>query len=249
MGLIDDLKTSVAAAGRVAQTSFIFARNAQFFGRMVSDPGSAANARELREIFEQLGATYIKLGQFIASAPGIFPDAYVTEMQALLDRTTPVDFADLERTLKTELGEDYRSHFRSIEELPLASASIAQVHAAVLKDGQSVVLKNIFYDFDKFDLKDESMAELGKLISFLNKNPKIKIEVGGHTDNVGGKQYNQQLSEKRSKAVYDYLVQKGIAIARLEFKGYGDAKPVADNTTEQGRSQNRRTEFTIMSVN
>ena len=112
-----------------------------------------------------------------------------------------------------------------------------------------MVLKNIFYDFDKFDLKDESMAELGKLISFLNKNPKIKIEVGGHTDNVGGKQYNQQLSEKRSKAVYDYLVQKGIAIARLEFKGYGDAKPVADNTTEQGRSQNRRTEFTIMSVN
>ena len=118
-----------------------------------------------------------------------------------------------------------------------------------IKVGQSVVLKNIFYDFDKFDLKDESMAELGKLISFLNKNPKIKIEVGGHTDNVGGKQYNQQLSEKRSKAVYDYLVQKGIAIARLEFKGYGDAKPVADNTTEQGRSQNRRTEFTIMSVN
>jgi outer membrane protein OmpA-like peptidoglycan-associated protein len=118
-----------------------------------------------------------------------------------------------------------------------------------IKVGQSVVLKNIFYDFDKYDLKDESMAELGKLISFLNKNPKIRIEVGGHTDNVGGKQYNQQLSEKRAKSVYDYLIQKGIASTRLEFKGYGDTKAVADNSTDAGRSQNRRTEFTILSVN
>lgn len=163
MGLIDDLKTSVAAAGRVAQTSYILARHAQFFGRMVADPGSAANARELREIFEQLGATYIKLGQFIASAPGIFPDAYVTEMQALLDRTTPVEFADLEKTLKTELGDDFRTHFRSIEELPLASASIAQVHAAVLKDGQSVVLK-----IQRPNIEAKMDADLG-LMSFAAK--------------------------------------------------------------------------------
>lgn len=117
-----------------------------------------------------------------------------------------------------------------------------------IKVGQSVVLKNIFYDFDKYDLKDESMAELGKLILFLTKNPKIRIEVGGHTDNVGGKQYNQQLSEKRAKSVFDYLIQKNIPATRLEFKGYGDSKPVADNSSEQGRSQNRRTEFTILSV-
>ncbi|MBL8035633.1 MAG: AarF/ABC1/UbiB kinase family protein, partial [Leptospiraceae bacterium] len=123
MGFIDDLKTSVAAAGRVAQTSVVLARHAQFFTRLIADPGSAENARELRQIFEQLGATYIKLGQFIASAPGIFPDAYVTEMQALLDSTTPVDFADLEKILQKDLGENYRAEFRSIEELPLASAS------------------------------------------------------------------------------------------------------------------------------
>ncbi|HNP49607.1 MAG TPA: OmpA family protein, partial [Bacteroidia bacterium] len=75
-----------------------------------------------------------------------------------------------------------------------------------------------------------------------------RIEVGGHTDNVGGKQYNQQLSEKRAKSVFDYLIQKNIPATRLEFKGYGDSKPVADNSSEQGRSQNRRTEFTILSV-
>jgi predicted unusual protein kinase regulating ubiquinone biosynthesis (AarF/ABC1/UbiB family) len=141
MGIIDNLKTSVAAAGRVAQTSFVFARHAQFFGRLVADPGSAENARDLRRIFETLGATYIKLGQFIASAPGIFPDTYVTEMQSLLDRTTPVDFVDIEKILVAELGADYRKHFRSVEEIPLASASIAQVHAATLTDGESVVLK------------------------------------------------------------------------------------------------------------
>ena len=105
----------------------------------------------------------IKLGQFIASAPGIFPDAYVTEMQALLDRTTPVEFADLEKTLKTELGEDFRTHFRSIEELPLASASIAQVHAAVLKDGQSVVLK-----IQRPNIEAKMDADLG-LMSFAAK--------------------------------------------------------------------------------
>ena len=99
MGLVDDLKISVSAAARVAQTSIVFARHAQFFTRVVSNPGAPETARELRRIFESLGATYIKLGQFIASAPGIFPDSYVTEMQSLLDRTTPVDFADIEKVL------------------------------------------------------------------------------------------------------------------------------------------------------
>ncbi|MBV6494342.1 MAG: hypothetical protein LDLANPLL_02374 [Turneriella sp.] len=141
MGLIDNVKTSVAAAGRVAETSFVFARHAQFFANVVARPTAPETARELRRIFESLGATYIKLGQFIASAPGLFPDAYVTEMQTLLDRTTPVEFPVLDKVLRTELGEDYRKNFREIEEIPLASASIAQVHAAVLASGESVVLK------------------------------------------------------------------------------------------------------------
>lgn len=160
MGLIDDVKTSVAAAGRVAQTSFVFARHAQFFARLVANPAAPENARELRRIFEALGATYIKLGQFIASAPGIFPDAYVTEMQALLDRTSPVEFAELEKILRAELGGDYKQHFRSIEEIPLASASIAQVHAAVLADGQNVVIK-----IQRPNIEAKMDADLG-LMSF-----------------------------------------------------------------------------------
>lgn len=160
MGFIDNVRTSVAAAGRVAQTSYVFARHAQFFARLVAKPDAPENARELRRIFEALGATYIKLGQFIASAPGIFPDTYVTEMQALLDRTTPVEFADLEKILKAELGADYRQHFRSIEEIPLASASIAQVHAATLATGESVVLK-----IQRPNIEAKMDADLG-LMSF-----------------------------------------------------------------------------------
>lgn len=117
-----------------------------------------------------------------------------------------------------------------------------------IKVGASVVLKNIFFEFNKYDLKDESKTELGKLIVFLNKNQGIHIEISGHTDNIGGKQYNQQLSESRSKSVYDYLIQNGISADRLHFKGYGDTMPIADNSTDQGRAQNRRTEFTILSM-
>jgi outer membrane protein OmpA-like peptidoglycan-associated protein len=118
-----------------------------------------------------------------------------------------------------------------------------------IKVGERVVLKNIFFEFNKFDLKDESKVELRKVISFLNKNPKLNVEIGGHTDNVGGKAYNLQLSEKRAKSVMDYLTTNGISVSRLSFKGYGDSIPVADNTTDAGRAQNRRTEFKILSVN
>lgn len=117
-----------------------------------------------------------------------------------------------------------------------------------IKVGERVVLKNIFFEFNKFDLKDESKVELRKVIAFLNKNPTLNVEIGGHTDNVGGKAYNLQLSEKRAKSVMDYLVTNGIPISRLSSKGYGDSLPVADNTTDAGRAQNRRTEFKIVSV-
>lgn len=126
---------------------------------------------------------------------------------------------------------------------------IKDVPLKPIKVGETVVLKNIFFEFNKYDLKEESKAELAKVIAFMNKNQKIGVEIGGHTDNVGKKEYNQQLSEKRSRAVYDYLVQNGISATRLQFKGYGDTIPIADNATDAGRAQNRRTEFKIVSVN
>lgn len=97
--------------------------------------------RLLRETFERLGTTYIKLGQFIASAPSIFPAGYVEEFQYCLDRTPPVAFSDIKRILKEQYGRDPSGVFRRIEEKPLASASIAQVHEAELHDGRVIVLK------------------------------------------------------------------------------------------------------------
>lgn len=112
--------------------------------------------------------------------------------------------------------------------------------------GETVVLKNIFFDFDKFDLLPESLAELNKLTGLLQKNPAMKIEIGGHTDNKGSAEYNQKLSEQRARSVYEFLIAKGIDKNRLSYKGYGLTKPIDTNDTEEGRANNRRTEFKVM---
>lgn len=116
-----------------------------------------------------------------------------------------------------------------------------------IKNDVVVVLKNIFFDTDKYNLKDESFAELVKLTELLVNNPSLKIEIGGHTDNRGTKEHNRALSQNRAKSVYDYLLGKGISASRLSYKGYGDSNPIATNETEDGRQQNRRTEFKVIS--
>jgi outer membrane protein OmpA-like peptidoglycan-associated protein len=115
--------------------------------------------------------------------------------------------------------------------------------------GKSIVLNNIFYDFDKATLRSESMAELDRLINLLNENPTIKIELSSHTDDKGSDDYNQKLSQQRAQSVVDYLIQKGISTDRLTAKGYGETVPVAPNDTDENRQLNRRTEFKILSVN
>lgn len=112
--------------------------------------------------------------------------------------------------------------------------------------GNKVILKNIFFDTNKFDIKDESKPELQKLVDFLNLNKTVHIEVSGHTDNVGTVQSNQVLSENRAKAVYQYLIANGIQPERLTYKGYGETQPIEPNDTDDGRSKNRRTEFKII---
>lgn len=112
--------------------------------------------------------------------------------------------------------------------------------------GKSVVLKNIFFETAKFDLKPTSKAELNKLISFLNTNPNLSIEISGHTDNVGKPTDNKLLSENRAKSVKDYLVENGISATRLTTKGFGDTAPISTNETEIGRAENRRTEFKVV---
>lgn len=112
--------------------------------------------------------------------------------------------------------------------------------------GSKIILKNVFFDSGKSILKDESKLELELLVQLLNQNPKLKIEVAGHSDNVGTDQSNKVLSETRAKAVYDFLIKKGIDAGRMRYVGYGKSKPITENDTEQGRQKNRRTEFEII---
>lgn len=116
-----------------------------------------------------------------------------------------------------------------------------------IKPGEKIILRNIFYATDSYELEDESIAELTKLLEFLNTNKGLRIEISGHTDNVGTSDYNNELSDNRAKSVYNYLINKGINKDRLTYKGYGESQPITTNDTEQGRAENRRTEIKILS--
>jgi outer membrane protein OmpA-like peptidoglycan-associated protein len=113
--------------------------------------------------------------------------------------------------------------------------------------GEKVVLRNIFFDTDKYELLPDSKAELEKLISFLLKNNGLHIEIGGHTDNEGSDTHNVTLSLNRAKAVYDYLILNGVKSDKLSYKGYGETMPIESNDTPGGRANNRRTEFKVIS--
>jgi flagellar motor protein MotB len=114
-----------------------------------------------------------------------------------------------------------------------------------IKVGANATLSNIFFETNKYELLPTSTAELNLLVDFLTTNGKLSIEIQGHTDSSGETKFNEKLSDNRAKEVYKFLVANGIAAKRLSYKGYGSTKPKADNATEEGRHQNRRTEFII----
>ena len=116
-----------------------------------------------------------------------------------------------------------------------------------IEKGAAVILKNIFFDSNSDLLKKESEIELDKFVALLNENPNLKIQINGHTDNVGKKEDNQKLSLNRANSVVKYFVSKGIKAIRLKAMGFGDTKPIADNHTEQGKNNNRRTEINVIS--
>ncbi len=115
-----------------------------------------------------------------------------------------------------------------------------------IEKGAKIVLNNIFFDTGKATLSPQSRVELEKAIDLLKVNPTMKIEVGGHTDNVGDDAFNMKLSHDRAKSVREYLVSAGIAGDRIQAKGYGESNPIATNETDDGRKSNRRTEFIIL---
>jgi outer membrane protein OmpA-like peptidoglycan-associated protein len=112
--------------------------------------------------------------------------------------------------------------------------------------GLTVKLKNIYFDNDKATLKSESFPELRKVLDFLTANPKISVEISGHTDSNGSDAHNETLSQGRSEAVVEWLISQGIDVERLSAKGYGETKPIDTNATKEGQANNRRVEFTVL---
>jgi len=116
-----------------------------------------------------------------------------------------------------------------------------------LKEKQTIVIHNIHFASGKATITPDSYPILDQIVQLLKANPNVKIEIAGHTDSVGSEMYNLRLSEARANAVRDYLIQHGISADRLIARGYGESRPIAPNTTREGRAKNRRVEFTVLS--
>ncbi|WP_449272092.1 OmpA family protein [Hymenobacter humi] len=120
------------------------------------------------------------------------------------------------------------------------------IYLEPVRSGRSVVLNNLFFDTNKYDLKSQSRTELNRLIEFLQQYKDVQIEVSGYTDNVGTPESNLQLSERRAESVVKYLSGHGISPTRLRSKGYGERHPLAANDSEAHRQLNRRIELHIL---
>ncbi|GAA3941867.1 OmpA family protein [Hymenobacter algoricola] len=148
-------------------------------------------------------------------------------------------YAAADKYLMKSLSFDY-SDKRSFDPLTL------DIYLEPLRAGRSIVLNNLFFDTNEFQLKPKSRTELNRLIQFMRQYQEVAVEISGHTDDIGADADNVTLSQNRARSVYTYLVEHGVKATRLRYKGYGETKPLTANDTEQHRQQNRRIEFRIL---
>ncbi|OGU13609.1 MAG: hypothetical protein A2X61_16335 [Ignavibacteria bacterium GWB2_35_12] len=130
--------------------------------------------------------------------------------------------------------------------LKVYKKSVSDLQLVPIEKGQKARINNLFFDFGKSKLRKEPFPELNRLVQILKDNPNIKLEVSGHTDNIGTDAVNMKLSDARAKSVVNYLVSKGISKSKVIAKGYGPTKPVAPNDSEDNRQKNRRVEILII---
>jgi len=140
----------------------------------------------------------------------------------------------------------YSDNFMLEGQHTAAEPFIKKINLSPAKVGEKMLLTNVFYEVDSWELKKESLAELDNLADLLQSNKNLVVEIGGYTDSTGTDEYNLTLSEKRANSVVTYLVGRGIQSSRLKPKGYGNTSPVGDNVTAEGRRLNRRTEAKII---
>ena len=163
-------------------------------------------------------------------------------------------FPDSLTTAEEALGSEFNFAYYYIDDVRLTKqepilnvpSSKSKLKAGDLTKGSVIRLNNIYFDVDKSILLPRSYSELNDLVNIMNSRPSMKIEVRGHTDITGNKDYNFILSLKRARAVVEYLIEQDISPSRLRYRGFGNTLPMADNDTAQGRSLNRRVEVRII---
>ncbi len=140
----------------------------------------------------------------------------------------------------------FSEHFNYADHKTSPEPYLRNIPLKPISEEYSVVLRNVFFETDSYALQESSFSELDNLFDLLMQNPEINIEISGHTDSTGSFQYNMDLSENRARSVRDYLINKGVSAGRIRYIGYADTIPVDTNETEEGRANNRRTEFKII---
>ena len=146
-------------------------------------------------------------------------------------------------TVKKE-GHSYDSQIITPEQMD-APVVTKDAEVKAIETGKVCDLRDIYYETNSYTLTQASKVIIALFVEFLKDNPTVKVEIQGHTDNIGNDDANQKLSEQRAKAVYDHVLSKGIPADRIRYKGYGESQPIADNNTAIGRAKNRRTVFLI----
>ncbi len=147
-------------------------------------------------------------------------------------------------TVKKE-GFAYETHYIETKKPETNVIQNVNIEVKPIEVGKSYNLNDIYFLTDSYELNSESKSVIDDFIEFMKDNKSIKVELQGHTDNVGSPAYNLTLSENRAKSVYEYIIQNGISTDRMTYKGYGQTKPIANNNTEEGKAKNRRTVFLI----
>jgi outer membrane protein OmpA-like peptidoglycan-associated protein/tetratricopeptide (TPR) repeat protein len=214
---------------------------------------------ELREDVRPVKTLYIKGKVFdIKTKEGLPSSVELKEISTGL-RSSKVQTDEEGNYLITlPVGKDYafnvnrKGYLLYSESFPLGSQPSDSVYLIdiplqPIETNANVILKNIFFDTKKYDLKPESIAELDNVVDLLKENPTMRIQINGFTDNIGKSSDNLTLSNNRAKTVVTYLASKGIEVNRLLSKGWGASRPIADNKTEEGRAKNRRTELQVIS--
>lgn len=179
---------------------------------------------------------------------------------SFIDEVTKKEFTKLtnekgEFSLLLPTGKKYKVKYKAFVdvdtdlelELPLQKTAYMITYTITVIPPRNFTLDNVNFDTGKSSLRADSYKALNELIAYLKLKPKLIIEIGGHTDNVGGALDNLKLSQERANTVRAYLIKNGIQATNVQAKGYGDTEPIASNETTEGRQQNRRTEVKILS--